>query len=63
MSLNFMEREGRLFWSELKGAWWLSTPHFVPDGTHDQMGGTYTLSILNILTIDKGADADDYCYR
>ena len=27
--------EGRLFWG-LGGAWWLPTPHYVPDGTHDQ---------------------------
>ena len=32
---SFTALKGRLFWG-LGGAWWLPTPHYVPDGTHDQ---------------------------
>ena len=52
--------EGRLFWSELKGSWWLPTPHFVPDGTHDRWE---TLEPIYPESFDpgQGANADDYC--
>ena len=53
--------EGRLFWSELKGSWWLPTPHFVPDGTHDQWE-TLPSIYPEHFDPDKGADADDYCF-
>ena len=51
--------EGRLFWSELKGSWWLPTPHFVPDGTHDRWE---KLAPIHPESFDagKGANADDY---
>ena len=53
--------EGRLFWSELKGSWWLPTPHFVPDGTHDRWE-TLPSVYPDHFDPDKGADADDYCF-
>ncbi len=52
--------EGRLFWSELKGAWWLPNPHFVPDDTHDKWE-RLTPIYPEHFDRDKGADADDYC--
>jgi len=52
--------EGRLFWSELKGAWWLPTPHFVPDGTHDRWEALKPL-YPESFDPDQGANADDYC--
>lgn len=51
---------GRLFWSELKGAWWLPNPHFIPDGTLDQWE-RLTPIYPEHFDRDKGADADDYC--
>ena len=53
--------EGRLFWSELKGSWWLPTPHFVPDGTHDQWEALPSIYPEH-FDPNKGADADDYCF-
>ena len=53
--------EGRLFWSELKGSWWLPTPHFVPDGTHDQWQALASIYPEH-FDRDKGANADDYCF-
>ncbi len=58
--LELYGTEGRLFWSELKGAWWLPTPHFVPDGTHDKWE-RLTPICPDHFDSDKGADADDYC--
>ncbi len=58
--LELYGSEGRLFWSELKGAWWLPTPHFVPDGTHDKWE-RLTPIYPDHFDSDKGADADDYC--
>ena len=58
--LELYGTEGRLFWSELKGAWWLPTPHFVPDGTHDKWE-RLTPIYPDHFDSDKGADADDYC--
>lgn len=52
--------EGRLFWSELKGAWWLPTPHFVPDGTHDKWEKLIPI-FPEHYDKNSGADADDYC--
>ena len=52
--------EGRLFWSELKGAWWLPNPHFVPDGTLDRWEKLAPIYPEH-FDKDKGADADDYC--
>lgn len=52
--------EGRLFWSELKGAWWLPNPHFVPDGTLDNWE-RLTPIYPEHFDSDKGADVDDYC--
>ena len=51
--------EGRLFWSELRGAWWLPTPHFVPDGTHDRWEKLAPIYPPD-FDASKGADADDY---
>ena len=34
-SMELYGTEGRLFWKSA-GAWWLPTPHYVPDGIHDQ---------------------------
>ena len=34
-SMELYGTEGRLFWKS-GGAWWLPTPHYLPDGTHDQ---------------------------
>ena len=53
--------EGRLLWSELKGSWWLPTPHFVPDGTHDQWEALPSIYPEH-FDREKGADADDYCF-
>ena len=53
--------EGRLLWSELKGSWWLPTPHFVPDGTHDQWQALPSIYPEH-FDPDKGANADDYCF-
>ena len=58
--LELYGSEGRLFWSELKGAWWLPTPHFLPDGTHDQWE-KLTPIFPEHFDKDKGADPDDYC--
>ncbi len=58
--LELYGSEGRLFWSELKGAWWLPTPHFLPDGTHDQWE-KLTPIIPEHFDKDKDADIDDYC--
>ncbi len=52
--------EGRLFWSELKGAWWLPTPHFVPDGIHDRWEKLVPIYPEH-FDESSGADADDYC--
>ncbi len=53
--------EGRLLWSELKGAWWLPTPHFVPDGINDQWQ-PLTAIYPTHFDPETGADADDYCF-
>ncbi len=58
--LELYGSEGRLFWSELKGAWWLPNPHFVPDGTLDQWE-RLTPIYPDHFDKDNGADADDYC--
>ena len=58
--LELYGSEGRLFWSELKGAWWLPNPHFIPDGTLDQWE-RLTPIYPEHFDRDKGADADDYC--
>ena len=58
--LELYGNDGRLFWSELKGAWLLSTPHYIPDGIHDQweqLTPIYPEHYDNA----SGADADDYC--
>ena len=52
---------GRLLWSELKGSWWLPTPHFVPDGAHNQWVALPSIYPEH-FDPDKGADADDYCF-
>ena len=59
-ALELYGSEGRLFWSELKGCWVLPTPHFVPDGTHDQWEKLNPIYPEH-YDRDKGADADDYC--
>ena len=51
--------EGRLLWSELKGAWWLPIPHFVPDGTHDRWK-LLTPIYPEHYDAASGANADDY---
>ena len=58
--LELYGSEGRLFWSELKGSWWLPTPHFIPGGTHDRWE-KLTPIIPQHFDKDKGADIDDYC--
>ncbi|MCG9126667.1 Gfo/Idh/MocA family oxidoreductase [Candidatus Poribacteria bacterium] len=58
--LELYGSEGRLFWSELKGAWLLSTPHYIPDGTHDQWE-KLTPIYPEHYDNTSGADADDYC--
>jgi len=58
--LELYGTEGRLFWSELKGAWQLSTPHYIPDGTHDQWE-KLTPIFPEHYDNTSGADADDYC--
>ena len=60
MFLELYGTEGRLFWSELKGAWLLSTPHYIPDGTHDQWE-KLTPIFPEHYDNASGADADDYC--
>ena len=34
-SMELYGTEGRLLW-KIGGAWWLPTPHYLPDGIHDQ---------------------------
>ena len=58
--LELYGTEGRLFWSELKGAWLLSTPHYIPDGIHDQWE-KLTAIFPEHYDNTSGADADDYC--
>lgn len=58
--LELYGTEGRLFWSELKGSWWLPTPHYIPDGTNDRWE-KLTPIYPDHFDKDKGADADDYC--
>ncbi|RKU30809.1 hypothetical protein C6497_03800 [Candidatus Poribacteria bacterium] len=58
--LELYGTNGRLFWSELKGAWLLSTPHYIPDGTHDQWE-KLTPIYPEHYDNSSGADADDYC--
>ena len=58
--LELYGTEGRLFWSELKGAWLLSTPHYIPDGTHDQWE-QLTPIYPDHYDNSSGVDADDYC--
>ena len=58
--LELYGTEGRLFWSELKGAWLLSTPHYIPDGTHDRWE-KLTPIYPEHYNNSSGADADDYC--
>ena len=58
--LELYGSEGRLFWSELRGSWWLPTPHFIPDGTHDRWE-KLTPIIPDHFDRERGADADDYC--
>ena len=58
--LELYGTEGRLFWSELKGAWLLSTPHYIPDGTHDQWE-KLTPIFPEHYDNASGVDADDYC--
>ena len=58
--LELYGTEGRLFWSELKGAWLLSTPHYIPDGTHDQWEKLAPIFPEHYDNA-SGADADDYC--
>lgn len=52
--------EGRLIWKS-RGAWWLPTPHFVPDGEHDRWE---PLPLTPAETYDPGSPADeaDYAY-
>ena len=33
--IEVLGSEGRLFW-KLRSAWWLPTPHYLPDGEHDR---------------------------
>ncbi len=58
--LELYGSEGRLFWSELKGAWLLSTPHYIPDGTHDKWE-KLTPIYPEHYDNTSGVDADDYC--
>lgn len=58
--LELYGSEGRLFWSELRGSWWLPTPHFIPDGTHDRWE-KLTPIFPDHFDKERGADADDYC--
>lgn len=58
--LELYGTEGRLFWSELKGAWLLSTPHYIPDGIHDKWE-KLTPIYPDHYDNASGADADDYC--
>lgn len=58
--LELYGTEGRLFWSELKGAWLLSTPHYIPDGIHDKWE-KLTPIYPNHYDNASDADADDYC--
>ncbi|MYF97809.1 Gfo/Idh/MocA family oxidoreductase [Candidatus Poribacteria bacterium] len=58
--LELYGSEGRLFWSELKGSWWLPTPHYIPDGKNDRWE-KLTPIYPDHFDKDKGADADDYC--
>jgi predicted dehydrogenase len=52
--------EGRLFWKS-GGAWYLPTPHFVPDGEHDRWE---PLDRVAPETWEPGmrASLDDYCF-
>lgn len=58
--LELYGSEGRLLWSELKGSWWLPTPHFMPDGNLDQWE-KLTPIYPEHFDNSKGANADDYC--
>ena len=58
--LELYGTEGRLLWSELKGSWWLPTPHFVPDGTHDRWEKLTSIYPEN-FDKNSGANPDDYC--
>lgn len=58
--LELYGTNGRLFWSELKGAWLLSTPHYIPDGNHDQWE-QLTPIYPDHYENSSGVDADDYC--
>ena len=51
--------EGRLFWFEMGGAWWLPQPHFIPNGTHDRWEALEPIYPEH-YDADKGADEDDY---
>lgn len=58
--LELYGSEGRLLWSELKGSWWLPTPHFIPDGNLDQWERLAPIYPEHFDS-NKGANADDYC--
>ena len=52
--------EGRLLW-KTSGAWWLPTPHFLPDGTRDKWEAL-PLTYLDTYDPDGSATEEDYAY-
>lgn len=57
-SMELYGSEGRLIWKS-GGAWWLPTPHYVPDGTHDRWE---TLELIYPEHYDGSSSASEADY-